>query len=56
MCLSHDSVFNLYETNFLLMDDFGYSLSEIENMIPFEREIYISLLQKKLIKQSNKTK
>ena len=28
------------------MNDFKYSLNDIENMIPFEREIYIALLQK----------
>jgi hypothetical protein len=32
--------------NFILMNDFKYSLSDIDNMIPFEREIYIALLQK----------
>jgi hypothetical protein len=34
------------------MDDHHYSLTEIENMIPFEREIYIALLQKKMKKQA----
>ena len=28
------------------MNDFKYSLKEIEDMIPFEREIYIAMLQK----------
>lgn len=28
------------------MNDFGYSLREIEDMIPFEREVYIAMLQK----------
>jgi hypothetical protein len=36
------------------MNDHNYSLSEIENMIPFEREIYIALLQKKMKKQAQK--
>jgi len=30
--------------NFALMQYHKYSLGEIEDMIPFEREIYISLL------------
>ncbi len=42
----------MYELNFLLMDDHKYSLNEIENMIPFEREIYVAMLQKKLKKKA----
>jgi len=30
--------------NFALMQYHKYSLEDIENMIPFEREIYVSLL------------
>lgn len=56
MLLSHESIFNMYETNFILMDDHKYSLDEIENMMPFEREIYIALLQKKLKKEAQKQK
>jgi len=29
-----------------MMQLHGYTLSEIENMIPFEREIYVKLLNK----------
>lgn len=36
------------------MDDHKYSLDEIENMMPFEREIYIALLQKKLKKEAER--
>jgi len=32
-----------------------YSIEEIENLVPFEREIYISLL-KKLIKENENKK
>ncbi len=52
MSLSHDSIFNMYEMNFILMDEHKYSLAEIEDMMPFEREIYIALLQKKLKKRA----
>ena len=44
IALSHDSLENYYETNFALMQHHKYSLSELEEMIPWEREIYISLL------------
>lgn len=30
------------------MQHHGYTLNEIENMMPFEREIYVSLLMKYL--------
>ena len=42
--LSHDSVENYFKTNFGLMQHHKYSLTELENMIPFEREIYVGLL------------
>ena len=36
---------NYYKLNFALMQYHKYSLTEIENMIPWEREIYLSMLQ-----------
>ena len=50
--LSHDSVTNYYKTNFGLMQHHKYSLTELENMIPFEREIYVELLSQ-WIKEEN---
>lgn len=44
MALSHDSLSNYYRTNFQLMQHHKYSLTELEDMIPWEREIYITLL------------
>ncbi len=35
---------NFYKTNFILMHEHKYSLTELENMIPWEREVYIGLL------------
>tara|TARA_Y100001947_G_C10065758_1_gene188347 strand:+ start:269 stop:421 length:153 start_codon:yes stop_codon:yes gene_type:complete len=32
------------KTNFALMQHHNYSLSDIENMMPWEREIYLTLL------------
>jgi DNA replication initiation complex subunit (GINS family) len=40
----HDTLGNYYKTNFSLMHHHKYSLTELENMIPWEREIYITLL------------
>jgi len=42
--LSHNSLANMYHTNFSLIQHHKYSLTELENMIPFEREIYVQML------------
>ena len=34
----------MFRTNFAMMQHHNYSLTEIESMIPWEREIYIALL------------
>ena len=44
----------LYRTNFTMMHNFQYSLSEIENMIPYEREIYTLMLIEHLEKEKEK--
>jgi hypothetical protein len=31
-------------TNFSMMQHYNYSLTELENMIPWERDIYVNLL------------
>jgi len=37
-----------YRLNFSLMQYHKYSLTEIENMLPWERDIYVALLQQHL--------
>ena len=54
--LSHDSLENYYKTNFAMMQHHKYSLEEIENMLPWEREIYIGLLTKFLEEEQEKVK
>lgn len=46
MCLSHDDLGNFYKMNFALMQYHKYALADIENMIPFEREVYVAMLIK----------
>lgn len=46
--LSHDNLQNHYEVNFLLMENHSYSLSDLDNMIPWEREVYVTLLMNHL--------
>lgn len=50
VALSHNSLANMYYTNFNLMQHHKYSLDEIENMIPFERDLYIDMLKDHLEK------
>ena len=40
----HDSLENMYKTNFALMQHHKYSLTELQNMMPWERDIYVNLL------------
>ena len=37
-----------YKLNFALIQYHKYSLTEIENMIPWERDIYVALLEQHL--------
>jgi len=37
-----------YKTNFALMQHHKYSLTEIENMMPWERQVYTTLLMQYL--------
>ena len=42
--LSHETLENYFKTNFLMMQHFNYSLSDLEEMLPWEREVYLMLL------------
>jgi hypothetical protein len=54
--LTQESLYDYYQTNFKLMHEHHYSLSELENMLPWEREIYISLLNKHIKEENEKNK
>ena len=43
--MAHNSLENYFRLNFAMMQYHKYSLTEIENMIPWERDIYVGLLQ-----------
>ena len=45
---------NYYKLNFSLMQYHKYSLTEIENMMPWERDIYVGLLQQHLEEENLK--
>jgi len=52
--LHHDNLGNYYKTNFALMQHHKYSLTELENMIPWERDLYISFLMQHLEEEKNR--
>ena len=41
----HESLSNYMENNFSLLQHHNWSLSDIENMIPWEKQTYIKMLQ-----------
>ena len=43
--MAHMSLESYFKLNFALMQYHKYSLTEIENMMPWERDIYVGLLQ-----------
>ena len=44
----HMDLENYFRLNFAMMQYHKYSLTEIENMVPWERDIYVGLLQSHL--------
>ncbi len=43
--MAHETLESYYKVNFAMMQHHKYSLTELENMIPWEREVYLSLLK-----------
>ncbi len=54
--LSHDSLANIFQTNFAMVQHHQYSLFEIENMMPWERDIYIQMLVDHVEKENERIK
>ena len=51
--LAHIDLEAYYQLNFNMIQQHHWSLTEIENMIPYEREIYLTMLNEH-VKQENK--
>ena len=43
--MAHTNIESYFRINFALMQHHKYSLTELENMIPWEKEIYLAFLQ-----------
>ena len=54
--MTHIDLESYYKLNFSLMQHHKYSLTEIENMMPWERDIYVALLQEHLEDEEQKMK
>jgi hypothetical protein len=52
----YNSLENYFRTNFSLMQHHKYSLTEIEGMMPWERTVYVSLLNQWIKEQDEKIK
>ena len=54
--LGHNSLENYYQSLFSLVQHHKYSLTEVENLIPYELELYMMLLIKHLKEQERLAK
>ena len=52
--MSHISLESYFKLNFALMQHHKYSLTEIENMMPWERDIYVALLNQHIEEENQK--
>jgi hypothetical protein len=52
--MTHTSLESYYRTTFALMQHHKYSLTELENMMPWEKEVYITLLSQYIEEQNLK--
>ena len=56
IAFSHETLGNYFQTNFALMQHHKYSLSELDNLMPWERQVYIDLLLKHLEEETERIK
>ena len=53
--MAHMDLESYFKLNFALMQHHKYSLTEIENMMPWERDIYLGLLNQFIEEEKLKT-
>ena len=54
--MGYSTLPNFYKTNFAMMQHHKYSLYDLENMIPWERYIYIDLLKQYIKEEEDRIK
>ncbi|NBV27451.1 hypothetical protein EBS02_00275 [bacterium] len=52
--MGHEKLVDYYKTNFALMQHHKYSITELEEMMPFERDVYIMLLSQFINEENNR--
>jgi hypothetical protein len=56
MIFRYDSLSNHFQTNFALMQHHKYSLSELNDMMPWERNVYVTMLLQFIEEENEKLK
>ena len=56
MIFRYDSLSNHFQTNFALMQHHKYSLSELNDMMPWERNVYVTMLLQFIDEENEKLK
>jgi len=52
--MAHEDLESYFKVNFALIQHHKYSLTEIENMIPWEREVYLTFLKQHIEEENLK--
>jgi len=52
--MAHTDLASYYQINFSLVQHHKYSLTELENMIPWEKDVYVTLLQQHIEEENLK--
>lgn len=50
----HDSLANMLQTNFAMMQHHKYSFSDLESMLPWERRVYMDMLVEHVKEENEK--
>ena len=56
MIVLYDSLSNHFQNNFALMQYHKYSLSELNDMMPWERNVYVTMLLRFIEEENEKLK
>jgi len=54
--LAHNSLENYYTTMFAMVQHHKWSLTELEDMLPYERDIYVAMLINWIEEENERTK
>ena len=54
--LQHDQLANYYHTTYMLKQHHKWDITELENMLPWERQIYITMLQREIENETERMK